>query len=89
MTLKEARLEVRLDERSKDHIVRAAELSHETVSAFVVHAAAAAADKVLARAGMTLMPAEQFDDLLVALEVADEAPVLTRLSQRTRKYRRA
>jgi uncharacterized protein (DUF1778 family) len=89
MTVKEARLEVRLDERSKERIARAAELSNETVSAFVLRAAAAAADSVLTRASMTVMPPEQFDEMLAALDVADEAPALARLNQRTRKYSRA
>lgn len=88
MTAKEARLELRLDERSKEHIVRAAELSNESVSAFVLLAAAAAADQVLARASHTTMPADQFDELLAALDAPDEAPALVQLGQRTRGYRR-
>jgi uncharacterized protein (DUF1778 family) len=88
MATRQARLELRLDERSKEHIVRAAELSNESVSSFVLLAAASAADKVLARAGHTVMPADQFDELLAALDLPDEAPVIARQSQRARKYRR-
>ncbi|HUZ25024.1 MAG TPA: DUF1778 domain-containing protein [Streptosporangiaceae bacterium] len=88
MTTKEARLELRLDERSKEHIVRAAELSNESVSSFVLLAAAAAADKVLARASYTVMPADQFDELLAALDLPEEAPTLVQTGQRTRRYRR-
>ena len=89
MTTRQARLELRLDERSKEHIARAAELSNESVSAFVLLAAAAAADKVLARASHTIMPADQFDELLAALDAPDEAPALARQSQHARKYHRA
>ena len=89
MTTRQSRLELRLDERSKEHIVRAAELSNESVSSFVLSAAETAADKVLARASHTVMPADQFDELLAALDAPDEAPVLTQLGQRRRKYHRA
>ncbi len=89
MATRQARLELRLDEHSKEHIVRAAELSNESVSSFVLIAAATAADKVLARADHTVMPADQFDELLAALDLPDEAPALARLSQRARRYHRA
>ncbi|HEX6344078.1 DUF1778 domain-containing protein [Umezawaea sp.] len=59
----EARLDFRLDPEVKARIERAAKLSGESVSTFVVHAATAAADGVLARAEATVMPAEQFDAL--------------------------
>lgn len=89
MIFKEARLDLRLDPENKARIERAARLSSESISAFVVHAATAAADRVLARAEVTVMPAEQFDRLLAALDVADEAPGLSRLGQGERRYTRA
>lgn len=89
MTIKEARLDLRLDAENKAHIERAAKASDESVSTFVVHASIEAADRVLARADATLMPAEQFDALIAALDVPEDAPVLTRISQRGRRYRRA
>ena len=55
---------------------------------FVIHAATAEADRVLARAEATVMPADQFDALLTALDMPDEAPALARLAQRDRRYRR-
>ncbi|HWO65665.1 MAG TPA: DUF1778 domain-containing protein [Umezawaea sp.] len=88
MSIKEARLDFRLDPDVKSRIERAAKLSDESVSMFVVHAAAAAADDVLARAEATVMPAEQYDALLAALDTADPAPGLAQLSQRDRRYRR-
>lgn len=86
MTVKEARLDFRLDPDNKARIERAAKLSSESVSAFVTHAATAAADRVLARADVTMMPAEQFDELLNALDAADEAPTLSRLGKTGRRY---
>lgn len=86
MTIKEARLDFRLDPDAKARIERAASLSRESISAFVVHAATDAADRVLARADLTVMPADQFDALLAALDAADPAPALTSLGQRDRRY---
>lgn len=86
MTVKEARLDFRLDPEIKARIERAAKLSHESISGFVVQAAAGAADQVLARADVTVMPADQFDELLSALDVADEAPALARLAKREPRY---
>lgn len=88
MSIKEARLEVRLDQATKARVERAAELSKQSTSSFVVAAAADAADKVLARADVTIMPAEQFDDLLAALDTADEAPNLVKLNSGHRGYAR-
>lgn len=89
MSPRQARLELRLDEQSKEHIARAAELANESVSSFVLSAATGAAEKMLARADHTVMPADQFDELLAALDAPDEAPALARLSQRPRRYHRA
>lgn len=86
MTTREARLDFRLDVADKHRIEQAARVTHESTSAFVVHAAIDRADQILARADVTIMPAEQFDELLAALDVADEAPVLTRLGQTERRY---
>lgn len=86
MSTKEARLDFRLDPEVKARIERAAKLTSESVSTFVVQAAANAADDILARADITVMPAEQFDALLAALDTADSAPALTRLGQRDRRY---
>jgi uncharacterized protein (DUF1778 family) len=86
MTIREARLEFRLDPEIKKKIERAAKLVRESVSAFVEHAAAAAADRVLARTEVTTMPAEQFDELLDSLDAADGAPALARLGETERRY---
>jgi uncharacterized protein (DUF1778 family) len=46
-----------------------------------------ASAKVLAHASKTLMPADQFDELLDALDVPDEARALARLNLRAKRYR--
>ena len=85
---KEARLDFRLDPEIKARIERAAKLMHESISSFVVHAAADEADRVLSRSDITMMPAEQFDELMASLDAADEAPELTRLGKTERRYTR-
>lgn len=86
MTTREARLDFRLDPDMKARIERAARISSTTVSGFVVQAAAAAADDVLARAEVTVMPAEQFDELFQSLDRAAEAPALEHLARREPRY---
>lgn len=88
MSIKTERLEVRVDAATKAHIEDAAARLDQSASVFVIHAATAEADRVLARAEATLMPADQFDALLTALDIPDEAPALARLAQRDRRYRR-
>lgn len=87
MSLKTERLEVRVDAATRERIEAAARLD-QSASAFVLDAASVAADRVLARTEATVMPAEQFDAMLAALDVPDDAPALTRLVQRERKYHR-
>jgi uncharacterized protein (DUF1778 family) len=89
MSGKTERIEVRADETSKSRISEAAELLGEPVSAFMVRSARAEADKVLARAHRTIMPAEQFDQLISALDEPDEAPLLTEIANHPRRFRRA
>ena len=89
MATKTQRIEIRADAESQERIIRAASVVHESVSAFVLNAATAAADRVLARADRTLMPAEQFDALLATLDEPDEAPALARAAARRRRYARS
>jgi uncharacterized protein (DUF1778 family) len=46
------------------------------------------AQQVLARAGVVLMPADQFDSLLASLDAADEAPALAKAFARPRRFER-
>lgn len=86
MTIEEARLDFRLDPGVKARIERAAKLSRQPISRFVIEAATAAADRVLARSDLTMMPADQFDELFAALDTADEAPALKTLAKRERRF---
>jgi uncharacterized protein (DUF1778 family) len=89
MATKTERIEIRTDPDSAARIAQAAQAQHTTISAFVLDAAAAAADVVLARADRTLMPADQFDGLMAALDEPDEAPALAALAAKPRKFRRS
>lgn len=89
MSAKTERIEVRADETSKSRISEAAELLGEPVSAFMVRSARAEADKVLAGAHRTVMPAELFDQLIAALDEPDEPLMLTEIANRPRRFRRA
>ena len=87
MSTKTRRLEARLDPETDEAIAAAAALLRESVSAFVVRSARAEADRVLARGDVTLMPAEQFDAMLEALdatspEAVEPVPALVRLQAR-------
>ncbi|WP_157751864.1 type II toxin-antitoxin system TacA family antitoxin [Actinoplanes derwentensis] len=89
MAAKSERIEMRTDPQSSARIAEAAESQHVSVSAFVLDAAVKAADHVLARAEVTIMPAEQFDQLIGSLDVPDEAPALARLAYKPRRYTRS
>jgi uncharacterized protein (DUF1778 family) len=86
-TKKTARLEARLDDHADERIRMAAEAANEKLSVFVVTAALERADRLLARADATLMPAAQFDRLIASLHVPDSAPNLSRAAARPRAYR--
>jgi uncharacterized protein (DUF1778 family) len=76
MTTMNKRFEARLDEVTDELITKAADLLHVTKSAFVTGAARAEAERVVARADVTLMAPDVFDELVASLDVADEAPEL-------------
>jgi uncharacterized protein (DUF1778 family) len=84
---KTERIELRSDPDNAHRIALAAQMQHLSISAFVLQAAAAEADRVLARTEHTLMPAQQFDELIASLDTADEAPNLTRAAARRRRTR--
>jgi uncharacterized protein (DUF1778 family) len=86
MTAKTHRIEMRADAATEGLIVQAAQALGESISSFVLRAARAEASRVLARPDVTLMPAEQFDELLASLDEPDEAPALRRAAQRQRRY---
>lgn len=82
--VKSRMVQARVDPEIYDMITRAAALTHESVSGFVVRAACTEAGRVLARAGVTWMSAEQFDTIIGSLDDADPAPTLARVAGRRR-----
>lgn len=86
--VKTRRIEARVDPESESRIIQAAAIARESVSSFMVRAARREADQVLARADVSLMPAEQFDALLESLDEPDSAPVLRKVASQTRTYAR-
>jgi uncharacterized protein (DUF1778 family) len=86
---KTGRIEMRVDPDRGAKIAQAAEIENKSVSAFVLDAATAAAERVLARVDHTVMPAEQFDALVRSLDTPGEAPTLRKAAQRERRFRQA
>jgi uncharacterized protein (DUF1778 family) len=82
---KTRRLELRTDENTDRMITEAAELMHVTKSAFVADAARQAAEKVIARADVTLMAPEVFDLMMASLDRADESAELAALAALPRR----
>ncbi len=73
------RIELRAEAERVERIREAAWLSDQSVSAFVLDAATARAERVLQAATTTTVPADYFDELHRAL---DEAPALNPALQR-------
>ena len=88
MNTQTERVEVRVAPQSHDQISAAAEKVNETTSEFMRNAALDRADKILALSSRTLMPAEQFDAMIRALDTPDEAPELARLAAQPRRFSR-
>jgi uncharacterized protein (DUF1778 family) len=63
-----ARIELRAEPEREERIRYAATLAHQSVSSFVLDAAADRAEKLIAAASVTVVPDEFFDTLLDALE---------------------
>lgn len=72
------RFEARLDDATDELITKAAELTHMSKSAFVTSAARAEAEKIVARADITMLDSKTFDQLVSSLDVADESPELAK-----------
>lgn len=63
-----ARIELRAEPEREQRIRYAAALAHQSVSSFVLDAAADRADDLIAASSKTVVPDEFFDTLLAALE---------------------
>lgn len=86
MTAKTRRIEMRADATTERLITQAAQALGESISSFVLRAARDAASRVLARPDVTLMSADQFDELIMSLDVPDDTSALTRATERPRHY---
>ncbi|WP_448630505.1 type II toxin-antitoxin system TacA family antitoxin [Cellulomonas soli] len=87
MATKTRRMEQRIDEETDVLLSRAAALTHESISAFVVRSARDEAARVLARSDLTVMPAPQFDQMLAALDaVPRRVPALVDAAARRRVF---
>jgi uncharacterized protein (DUF1778 family) len=80
-----ARLEARIDAELDALITQAAHKQGVSKTAFVSDAARDAALKVIARAEVTLMAAEVFDQMMASLDVADDSPELEELAALPRR----
>jgi uncharacterized protein (DUF1778 family) len=83
-----ARLEARIDTELDDLIIEAAQRLNVTKTTFIADAVREAALKVIARADVTLMAAEVFDQMVASLDVADESPELEELATLPRRISR-
>lgn len=76
MAVKTKRIELRAEQSTLDRIQHAATLVHEQTSEFVRKAAMQRAEDILRQELVTAMEPEQFDNLMSALDTADDAPRL-------------
>ena len=75
-------MEARVSPDEPVRIERAASAAGESVSAFLVGDAVRLSGEVIAEATTTTVPADYFDELLAALDVAGPAPQLTEAAKR-------
>ena len=80
-----ARLEARIDADLDRLITEAAAKQGVSKTAFVSDAARDAALKVIARADVTLMAAEIFDQMMASIDTADDSPELEELAALSRR----
>lgn len=83
---KTERIELRVSADDKDAIMAAATMERTTATDFVRGAVLDRIRHVQARADRTLMPAEQFDALVAALDVPDDTRNLARAFARERRF---
>jgi len=83
------RIEARATEDDARLIAHAAQLLNKTVSAFTVSAAVEKAENIVARAEATIMPAEQFDAMIAALDDPTPIPQIEALARRSHRIERS
>jgi uncharacterized protein (DUF1778 family) len=80
------RIEARVSPSTAERIRYAAALTGESMSAFVVDAAAERAERVISEQRQTVVPDEFFEQMLAALdEPPSPAPALERAAKKARK----
>ncbi len=80
------RIEARVAPERAERIRRAAELTHQSLSSFVIDAAEEKAERVMLAHEETVVPSRFFDDLLAALDrTATTVPALAKGARRARK----
>ncbi|MDP3984200.1 MAG: DUF1778 domain-containing protein [Acidimicrobiia bacterium] len=72
MAARTSRIELRADPEREQRIRYAAELRRQSVSAFVLDAAADLAEQVIASASATMVPSKFFDQMWEALDAPPE-----------------
>lgn len=87
MATKTRRFETRLDPETDRLIEEAAAELRVSKAQFVSDAARSAAQKVVARADVTLMDAPLFDAMVASLDEPDDAPGLAALAAQPRLIR--
>jgi len=88
MATRTERIEARVAPRDRARIDRAAALEGQSVSAFMVTAAAEKADQVIAARTTSVVPTDYFDRVLAAIDRADRAPRLARAVKLARERSR-
>ena len=89
MAVRTDRVEARVSPEQRERIERAAAFSGESMSSFMVSAAVARADDVIAERSATVVPSDYFDQLLAALdEPAESSPRLAAAAKKARRQRR-
>jgi uncharacterized protein (DUF1778 family) len=88
MAVKTDRMEARVSPEERERIEQAASTAGLSISAFMVSAAVERADEIISEATTTTVPANYFDELLVALDEPQPAPRLAKAAQRARRQRR-
>lgn len=84
---KTERIELRVSAEDKHAIAAAAAAEHTSATEFVRNAVLDRVAHVRARTERTLMPAEQFDALVAALDLAQDTPNLARAFAQPRRFR--
>lgn len=80
-TTKNARLEARVEPDLLELVDAAAKTLHQTKSAFIANTLRKEAEKVMARADVTLMDPVTWDRMMSSLDVPDPAPILREAMQ--------